>query len=136
MKAHMSSGLGQAGSKTLRYLTAAALMAGMLVASTGTAQAFTQPLNDLIEEYVRCKILLLTDLDQHDQECAGVVTGPFESIASPGGAAGTPPAVITPITCDEGSVLEGNVCVPVEEEEKEEECYSPVAAIERIYCDT
>ena len=79
-------------------LATAAIVAASLVLAPLPSQAFF--LNEQTINYklhiVECLGLLLSD--QHAAECGGKVTGPFESLASPGGPSGpvAAPVVVNP----------------------------------------
>lgn len=66
-----------------------AMATTMLTAASGPARAFTPQLQEMFEQFVACKLLLITDPDAHSRECLGDGTGPlppFNSLSTLGPA--------------------------------------------------
>jgi len=100
------------GATTQRLLTG--IGAGILLSlsSATGAYAFDERVTDLIEHFVECKILLLTDQEAHAENCLPNTVPPFFGTLAPVGSDG-PPQQITPAPVDPE---------PGDECEESEEC--------------
>jgi hypothetical protein len=98
----------------MKLATAIAVVTASLAMAPLPSQAFF--LNEETLNYklhiVECLGLLLSE--RHADECGGVVTGPFDTISSPGGVSG-PAAAPAPV-----------------KEEEEEECYNGSSLVQDL----
>lgn len=115
----------------LRTLGTTLLMAGMVILPSGSAQAITPDVQAQADHYFHCLGLMLTDPEQHAEECLpNNIPNSNKSLSEP--SIGSPPPPTKP-ECGEGEYEEGGQCYP-EEKECEEYEYSSLYVSEEIEC--